>query len=92
MPVQVRKGDVWFAGIDKPVVVSWDAIDAALRERGIRLLDHFERDEKQPPFDPSKLNPYDDDWDEVAMVRVERGQELDVPDRQEEMFVPEPAT
>jgi hypothetical protein len=81
MPLQVRKGDVWFAGIDKPVVVSWGTIDEALKGMGLRLLDHFERDERSLPFDPRTLSPYADDWDEVAVIRVERGQELDVPDR-----------
>jgi hypothetical protein len=79
--LQVRKGDTWFAGIDKPVVVSWDTIDSALRDKGLKLVDHFERGEKTLPFDPSKLTPYSDDWDEVAVIRVERGQELDVPER-----------
>lgn len=81
MPIQLRKGDTWYGGIDKPALVSWEAIGTALEGMGLRLLDHFERDEKPLPFDPTKLAPYDDDWDEVAIVRVERGQELDVPDR-----------
>lgn len=81
MPLQVRKGDVWFVGIDKPVVVSWEVIDQELEARGLHLLDHFERDEKALPFNPSQLKPYDDGWDEVAVIKVQKGQELDVPDR-----------
>lgn len=76
---RLRKGDVWFAGVDKPFIVSWDAVAAALAARGLRLLEHFERDEKRLPFDPRKAKPYSDDWDEVAVFTVDRSQEVDVP-------------
>ena len=81
MPLVARQGELWFAGIDKPAIVSWGLIDEALEERGLHLVDHFERGEKSLPFDPAKLTPYSDDWDEVAVIRVERGQEIDVPAR-----------
>lgn len=77
---RLRKGDVWFAGVDKPFIVSWDAVEAALAARGLRLLEHFDRDEKALPFNPRKEKPYSDDWDEVAVFRVDRAQEVDVPD------------
>lgn len=79
MSRRLRKGDVWFAGVDKPFIVSWDAVAAALAARGLRLLEHFERDEKRLPFDPRKAKPYSDDWDEIAVFTVDRSQEVDVP-------------
>lgn len=79
--LRVRKGDTWAGGLDKPFVASWDAIAEALKEMGLVLVDHFERDERPLPFDPSKLKPYSDDWDNVALVRVERGQTIELPDR-----------
>jgi hypothetical protein len=81
MILEVRKGDTWAGGLNKPFVASWEAIGAALKEMGLVLVDHFERDERPLPFDPRAINPYDDDWDNVALVRVERGQTVELPDR-----------
>lgn len=81
MKLELRRGDTWAGGLNKPFVASWEAIAAALKEMGLVLVDHFERDERPLPFDPSTLNPYADDWDNVALVRVERTQTAELPDR-----------
>jgi hypothetical protein len=81
LKLKLERGDTWAGGLDKPLVVSWEAIAEALRESGLVLSDHFARDERPLPFDPSQLRPYSDDWDNVALVRVDRAQTADVPDR-----------
>lgn len=81
MKLKLERGDTWAGGINKPFVASWEAIAAALKEMGLVLVDHFERDERPLPFDPSTLKPYSDDWDNVALVRVERTQTVELPDR-----------
>lgn len=81
MLLQVKKGDAWAGGIDKPFIASWEAIAQALKGMSIDLVDHFERGERPLPFDPKRLKPYSDDWDNVALVKVRKSQEIDLPDR-----------
>jgi len=77
--MQVKKDEVWIGGIDKPFIASWDMITSGLGGLGLALIDHWERDEKPLSFDPKKLRPYADDWDQVVVLQVLRTQNIELP-------------
>lgn len=77
--MKVTKGEVWIGGLDKPFIASWDMIGAGLERLGLELADHWERDERELPIDPTQLPGYSDDWDNVAVLRVLRTQDLALP-------------
>lgn len=80
--VPTRRGEVYLAGLDQPLLAPWGTIAAGLRERGLELLAHTARDEPPLAFDVQQASPfYSDGWDTVVLVRVLHGGTVELPDR-----------